>query len=281
MAVFITFPQWLAGTWSLFSSTPLFVRLKSMGLTMPQFSLYWVTIPLGLVFIAYIALQSFFHKRNELRKMFTAMVDGLKAEKPAASGDMAKDYYRSLQPINPIGELIKNSNAIRSERELNWLCEEFERLEYAPPLKDFKPVLGSSFRWLPVLREARHKPQEIKTPVQFLDFLATSWSEKEVWKKATEARNSAPVKVEPELFIHSAKWGIADTRWDVAKIIRSYLIEAKTEMVCEPAVLGEPCPGIAKILTIDYSFSGKRMRKIFKERDLISPQDLKRMTDEQ
>jgi len=39
--------------------------------------------------------------------------------------------------------------------------------------------------------------------------------------------------------------------------------------------LGDPRPSLAKLLTIDYSIERKRIKKIFKEHEVISPQDLK------
>jgi len=202
------------------------------------------------------------------------MVDNIKSQSTYSTGDMARDYFRMLQPINPLGELIRRSNEIESETNLNWFCDEFERLDYAPPLKNFKSVLGDNFHWLPVLREARHKPREIKTQAEFLDFLATEWSQKEIWKDAMEKKNSAPAIETTDLTIHSADWGIEDKHQDVTKIVRSYLIDYKIQMACEIDVLGEPRPGIAKILKIDYSFFGKRTQKIFKEHDIIAKQDL-------
>lgn len=125
-----------------------------------------------------------FQPDDQTRKRFTAMVDYIKSQKPVNSGNRAQDYYKSCQPVQTIGALIKFSNEIKTEDELKWLCDTFAQPEYVHPLKNFKRVLENEFQWLPVLQEARHKPQEIKTEVQFLDFLASSWSGKEKWKAA-------------------------------------------------------------------------------------------------
>jgi hypothetical protein len=58
------------------------------------------------------------------------MVDNIRSEKTVSSGDINKNYYKRLQPVNPIGELVKFSNEIQTEDELKWFCGEFEKHGY-------------------------------------------------------------------------------------------------------------------------------------------------------
>jgi hypothetical protein len=116
------------------------------------------------------------------RALLATMVDHIKSQKHVSSGDMMKDYWKSLQPVDSIGAVIKFSDEIQTEDELKWFCDEFAKLEYAHPLKNFQPVLEDGFQWLPVLREAKLKQREIRTEIQFLQFLAINWSGKEKWK---------------------------------------------------------------------------------------------------
>lgn len=209
-----------------------------------------------------------FHPDDGTQKRFTAMVDYIKSQKPPGTHNAISDYWKSCQPVEAVSALIKFSNEIQTEDELKWYCGEFEKHGYAHPLKLNQSVLGDGFQWLPVLKEARHRPQEIKSEVQFIDFLGVSWSGKEKWKAAMQIIN-AP------LVIHSADWWIEDKHSDVTKIVRQYLIESKTPMPCEISILRDPRAGISKLLTIDYSIGGKRLKKTFKEHDTISPHDLK------
>jgi hypothetical protein len=74
--VVITLPQWLSGTWALFSSVPLFQWLRQNGIRMPtfSFSLSWITFPVGFVFLAYIAWQSILQRR-ELKKSLSSAIN--------------------------------------------------------------------------------------------------------------------------------------------------------------------------------------------------------------
>lgn len=152
--------------------------------------------PLWQVFIAVIAIcicvyflvsaiQKFRNKKflpdDRSRKNFTGMVDLIKSDKPSAG-------YFGQSLTEPIGALIKFSNEIRSENELEWFCDEFEKHNHGRP-SDWIELNAGGFlkgQLLPVLKEARHIPREIKTDVQFLDFLAITWSGKDKWKEAQE-----------------------------------------------------------------------------------------------
>jgi hypothetical protein len=98
-----------------------------------------------------------FQPDDQSRKNFTAMVDLIKSDKPTAG------YYGQTK-TQPIGALIKFANDIRSEAELEWFCDEFEKNNHGRPSEWLELHAGAFFkgRLLPVLIEARHSPQEIK-----------------------------------------------------------------------------------------------------------------------
>jgi hypothetical protein len=49
-------PQWLSGTWALFSDEPLAVAVaRSIKVNDIPFSPYWITVPIGLVMFGYLA----------------------------------------------------------------------------------------------------------------------------------------------------------------------------------------------------------------------------------
>jgi hypothetical protein len=182
--VFSSFPQWLASVWSLFTAKPLYLWLQEKGIAMPHFSLLWITAPIGICLIGILVRNSIrenkkadksFQPDDQSRKTFAAMVDLIKSD-PKPPG----------QKISAIGALIEFSNDIRTECELEYFCREFEKLEWGHPFELFELHAGGFLkgRRLLLLQEARNKPQEIKTSTQFIDFLATGWSEKEKWREA-------------------------------------------------------------------------------------------------
>ena len=202
--------------------------------------------------------ESPFQPDDQSHKRFTAMVDYILSQKPASSGDINKDFYKSCQPVETIGALIKFSHEIQTEDELRWHCNKFGKLGYRHPFLNFQPVLGDGFQWLPVLREARHKPQDIKTEVQLLDFLAVNWSGREKWKAAMQIKNDA-------MQIQSATYGIEDNRVDVTEIVRAHLVEGKLEILCGNGLFGDPRPNMGKVTMIEYTVGGQRIKKLFPE----------------
>jgi len=52
------FPQWLASVWSLFTAKPLYLWLQEKGITMPHFSLLWITWPTGLFLLGILVFNS-------------------------------------------------------------------------------------------------------------------------------------------------------------------------------------------------------------------------------
>ncbi|HUK55100.1 MAG TPA: hypothetical protein VLY20_00385, partial [Nitrospiria bacterium] len=65
--LFIFLPQWLASVWSLFSPDPLVKIIYSkVGLTMPTFSSYWISIPIGFLMFGYLIYEQHFRKVPEL-----------------------------------------------------------------------------------------------------------------------------------------------------------------------------------------------------------------------
>lgn len=83
-------------------------------------------------------------------------------------------------------------------------------------------------------------------------------------------------KIHLGLVIHSANWFVWDdendriaAEKDVTEIIVTrFLIDGKLEVLCETSRLGDPCHDREKILTIDYSFDGKKMQKSFPEHSM-------------
>ena len=134
--------------------------------------------------------------RNPAEKaaLLTKMVDLIKSSKEhdqttrSPASFTTYDYARAIQPDESIGALIRFADEIPTEEDREWLCHELEKLGYKPPLKNFRPVLEDELKgqWLPVLREARLRPDEIKKETQFLAFLCTTWSAKEKWKRGQD-----------------------------------------------------------------------------------------------
>lgn len=217
-----------------------------------------------------------FQPDERSRELFTAIVEYVRSQKQPVFGDPNRNYYWACQKVNPIAGLIYFSDRMRTEGELNWLCNEFERHGYTSALKVFQSVLDDEHvQWLSVLKEARHTPQEIKTETQFLDFLVTKWSGNEKWKMAMRAQNAIFESTPSFHFtIESASWGIKGKQFDVTQIVQEYLIERKIDMPCGISILGDPLPYLAKILTIDYRVGDKRFQKIFREGAMISLADL-------
>ncbi len=53
--IFVTGPQWLSAVWSLLSNEPLAYRLaEGLNVRLPEWSPYWVTVPLGLGMLLYL-----------------------------------------------------------------------------------------------------------------------------------------------------------------------------------------------------------------------------------
>ena len=121
-------------------------------------------------------------KPERNRALLAKMVDDIRSQKPVRNGDPINDYCRRLQPVDPTGALIKFSNEIQTEDDLELFCREFVKLGYLSPFKNFEPQLGNELEWLPVLREARLSQHEIKNEGQLLQFLAFKWTGKEKWK---------------------------------------------------------------------------------------------------
>ncbi|MDD5164913.1 MAG: hypothetical protein PHG25_00015 [Candidatus Pacebacteria bacterium] len=136
-------------------------------------------------------------KPERTRALLTKMVDSIRSEKPIRTGSVANDYWRSMQPADPIGALIKFSDEIQSEDDLKWLCGEFIKLGYVSPFKPFEPQLGKDVAWLPILKEARLNQHEIKDQGRLLQFLALTWTGKEMWKQG-QARVTANPTLENE-----------------------------------------------------------------------------------
>jgi hypothetical protein len=74
--IVIWFPQWAASVWSLFSTEPLVVVVsnKLHAMTIPTFSPYWITIPLGLAMFAYLIYEL----RCQRRQSSSVSVDASK-----------------------------------------------------------------------------------------------------------------------------------------------------------------------------------------------------------
>jgi hypothetical protein len=123
-----------------------------------------------------------FQPDDRVSKLFTKMVDMVKADKEAAIQRLGHG-----PPLAPIGALIHFSDEMRSEDELLWYCSEFDKHGYKQPLKYYQEVLPD--KWLPVLTEARHNQMTIKNDMSFLSFLVTSWSDSEKWKQAQRLKN--------------------------------------------------------------------------------------------
>ena len=147
--------------------------------------LAWLFVALFLFSAAFSAWRDE-HQKNKSKakqELFTKMVDLIKED--AAAG----------WPIRPtrfdsIGALIQFSNEIQTEGELYWYCDEFLKHGYKRPLYDFETWAAELFKgnWLPVLREARHRQNEITNQVTFLSFLANEWSHKDEWSKLKNRR---------------------------------------------------------------------------------------------
>ena len=71
-----------------------------------------------------------------------------------------------------------------------------------------------------------------------------------------------------QIIIDSAIWGIEDKRADVTDFVRTYVIGGKLDMECGINNLGDPRPGLGKVLTIKYSVDGKSDQKIFREHEI-------------
>lgn len=142
--------------------------------------------------------------QNRERKatLFTRMVDWVKSSSAKdqntrrPSSFTTYDYMHIMQPGETIGALIKYVNEIKTEDELEWICQQFEKHGYKAPLKNFQPILDAELQgqWLPVLQEARLRPDEIQNETQFLSFLSLTWSGKEKWKRGQERIRKAPTE---------------------------------------------------------------------------------------
>ncbi len=72
------------------------------------------------------------------------------------------------------------------------------------------------------------------------------------------------------LIIHSAIYGIEDSRVDVTEIVRAHLVNDKlVELASGNHLGGDPFPGTGKVLTIDYSIDGKRLKKSIPEGQIV------------
>lgn len=71
------------------------------------------------------------------------------------------------------------------------------------------------------------------------------------------------------LVIHSAIWGVEGVNSDVTDIALSrFFVSGKLDMSCEISILGDPRPNLGKILTVNYSVGGKRLKKSFQEHEI-------------
>lgn len=114
-------------------------------------------------FLAFIALWVFairlawknyqimvIEKPKKERAMLIAMIDLIKNDR----------HQNTLPPIpkfQSIGVLIKFAHEIETEELLKNYCQEFEKLGYGDPLKNFRPILEEELKnkWLPVWRNAK------------------------------------------------------------------------------------------------------------------------------
>jgi hypothetical protein len=74
-----------------------------------------------------------------------------------------------------------------------------------------------------------------------------------------EKPDSAP------LIIHSAFYGVEGIHFNVMEIVQAHLVDGRLEIRCGNDLFGDPCPGKGKIMTIDYSVGGKRLKKFVME----------------
>jgi hypothetical protein len=124
--------------------------------------------------------------------LLATMVDFIKTsrmrflkEKSLGCSFSMEAYLEDIKPADSIGALIKYADQVQTEKDLEWFCGKFAELGYKPPLEHFKPILDEELKgqWLPVLREAKLKMEEIRTESEFLSFLGLKWSDKEKWKR--------------------------------------------------------------------------------------------------
>jgi hypothetical protein len=144
--------------------------------------LFYTTIRLAWKNYQLLAIE----KPARNRALLIKITDDIRGRREARTGDFVKDYCRDMQPPNPIGALVKFSDEIQTEADLQWLCAELVKSRYESPFERFESVLGNSQMWLPILREARSNLTKITDEAQFLQFLALNWTGKEKWKQGQE-----------------------------------------------------------------------------------------------
>lgn len=84
----VSLPQWLSGTWALFSDEPL-AKVVARNLDMMEipFSPYWITVPLGLLMFAF----AFYWKATGSRKKSTDITPPLSVEYEEHAGSFYQE----------------------------------------------------------------------------------------------------------------------------------------------------------------------------------------------
>ena len=73
------------------------------------------------------------------------------------------------------------------------------------------------------------------------------------------------------LILHSATWGCENHVVDVVHLLRSRIRDNALRIRATNDALGcDPCPGIGKFLTVDYSWEGRRMSRDVPEPQMLS-----------
>lgn len=130
----IDLPEWVASIWSLFSSEPLaqIISRNWIGLGMPEFSPYWITIPLGLFMFAVLFWQL---KKNGVKDVRPKMGYGhdFKIEFP--------DLHSEATPMQISAAFLTHTPATRkyffilhnsSQRDIRNVIVEAESLSEFP-----------------------------------------------------------------------------------------------------------------------------------------------------
>ena len=75
----ISVPQWFSAVWALFSPQPavptIWGALRRIGITLPAFSAYWITVPLGCLMFGWLMLELKKQKRPRPAQHSTPVPD--------------------------------------------------------------------------------------------------------------------------------------------------------------------------------------------------------------
>lgn len=184
MSGFLTLPSTIFGFWKKGYEGWFFIALAFICL--------WVLV----IKTAWKNYQILYVQNPEKKQLLLdKMVDFIKSSKDNISKSkefrsLTEDYMDLMEGTESIGAFVKFSNEIRTDEDLNWLCEEFKNSGYKDPFENLETWGGNliSSRRISVLRAARLSSIEILTESQMISFLSTDWKYSDEWKDNASRR---------------------------------------------------------------------------------------------